>query len=71
MTTTRLWTRYGLSELVHTVWLKGPGQRRSLMSLPPDERFNILFLGRDKFSCSVLKQLHSAKGAACFLRCVS
>ena len=41
-------------------------QRRSLASLPPDERFDILFLGRDEFSCSVLKELHVAKGMAHF-----
>lgn len=56
--------------LAHTGWLKG--QCRSLTSLPPDERFNILFLGRDEFSCLVLKQLHSAKGMVCsFWACVS
>lgn len=62
MTTPWFWTRCRRRELVHTAWLKA--QHRSLMSLPPDERFNILFLGRDEFSCLVLKQLHSAKGMA-------
>jgi len=45
------------------VWGRVP-QRRSLTSLPPSERFDILFLGRDEFSCSVLRQLHAAKGMA-------
>ena len=42
------------------------GQRRGLTSLPPNERFDILFLGRDEFSCSVLRRLHAAEGAARF-----
>ena len=29
-----------------------------------DERFKILFLGRDEFSCLVLRELHRARGKA-------
>lgn len=57
--TTWPWTRCRRG-FAQTAWHKA--QRRSLTSLPLDERFNILFLGRDKFSCSVLRQLHAAKG---------
>jgi hypothetical protein len=39
------------------------------MSLPPDERFKILFLGADEFSCLVLKQLYAAKGMARLATC--
>jgi hypothetical protein len=54
-----LWTRCRPRGVVHTARL-----HQSLTSLPPDERFKVLFLGRDEFSCSVLKQLHAAKGMA-------
>ena len=50
-------------------YVHGVVQRRSLTSSPPNERFDVLFLGRDEFSCSVLRELHAAKGMARF-RCV-
>lgn len=57
--TTWLWVRSRRRELFRTAWVRA--QSRSLTSLPPGERFNILFFGSDEFSCSVLKQLHAAK----------
>ena len=58
-----LWT-HCRRKLARCAWNKV--QHRSLTSLPPDERFDILFLGRDEFSCSVLRELHAAKGTARF-----
>ena len=58
-----LWT-HCRRKLVHGAGDNLP--RRGLTSLPPDGRFDILFLGRDEFSCSVLRQLHAVKGMACF-----
>jgi len=59
--TLRAWTHCRW-KLVRGVWDNLP--RRGLTSLPPDERFEVLFLGRDEFSCSVLRELHAAKGMA-------
>lgn len=42
-----------------------PTLTRSVI-IPGDEKFKVLFMGRDEFSCLVLKELHSASGLSPF-----
>ena len=38
-----------------------------LLARPYHQRFNILYFGRDEFSCRVFEKLHNANGRSSFL----